>query len=117
MAEQLNNSEYCVVGWCDTYGNQYKTVAFTNMRRKALIECIRKRKYNFNFSDYQYLPYCCPIYRDKSICILSKEQFDSVMNEVYNSIPRGKRLIPMDVITRSPKNGVLYEKEKYENEV
>ena len=117
MTEQQNNSEYCVIGWCDTYGSQCKQVPFTNMRKKALVECIRKRRYNFNFSDYQYLPYCCPVYRDKSICILSKTQFDAVMDEVYNNMPRVKRLLPMDVITQPAQNGILYEKEKYKNEV
>lgn len=116
MTEQQNNSEYCVIGWCDTYGNKYKTVTFSNTRRKALIDCIRKRRYNFNFSDYQFLPCCCPVYRDKSICVLNKAQFDSVMDEAYSSIPRGQRLIPLDVIQRAIKNGILYEKEKYENE-
>lgn len=117
VAEQQGNRDCYIIGWCDTYGNKHKVVAFSNARKKALIDCIRKRRYNFNFSDYQYLPYCCPVYKDKSISILSKEQFDDVMGEAYSTIPRGKRLIPMDVITRLPKDGVLYEKEKYENEV
>jgi hypothetical protein len=35
------------------------------------------------------------------------------MSEAYKEIPRGPRLMPMDVITIPVKNGVLYEKEKF----
>jgi hypothetical protein len=38
------------------------------------------------------------------------------MDEVYAEMPRRHRLLPMDAIKRSPKNDVLYEKEKYEKE-
>lgn len=103
-----------VVGWCDCYSGTYPVVAFTDDRRKALIERIRKRRYEFNHADHQFLPYCCPVYGDQAVCELTKPQFDSVMNEVYKDIPHGARLIPMDVIHRAPKNGVLYEAEKFE---
>ena len=36
------------------------------------------------------------------------------MNEAYKDIPRGQRLMPMDIIDRPLKKSVLYEKEKYE---
>ena len=83
-------------------------------RKRALVERIRKRKYNFNFADHQFLPYATPVYSDNVVCELTKQQFDSVMNEVYKDIPRSARLMPMDAIDRKPKNGVLYEAEKFE---
>lgn len=104
-----------VVGWTDAYGSKYPTVSFTEERRKALIERIRKRRYNFNHFDHEMLG-CAPVYEDKTICVLTKPQFDSVMSEVYKEIPRGQRLLPQDIITRPLKNGILYEKEKFEEQ-
>jgi hypothetical protein len=105
-----------VIGWTDCFLGQIPTATFTEDRKKALVERIRKRKYNFNFSDHQFLPYCCPVYDDKVSCELNKAQWDSVMSEAYGDMPRGPRLMPQDVIARPPKNGVLYEKEKFETE-
>lgn len=105
-----------VVGWTDCFAGKLPVVTFTEDRKKALVERVRKRKYNFNFTDHQFLPYCCPVYSDKVVCELNKPQWDSVMTEAYKEIPRGQRLLPQDVITRPPKNGVLYEKEKFEQE-
>lgn len=112
---QQNYKECYIVGWCDAYTTPYKTVFFSNKRRNALVECIRKRRYNFNYTDHQFLEYCAPFYNDNVTCVLDKKEWDSVMAEAYKGIPIGARLLPMDVITRPPKNGVLYEKEKYEN--
>ena len=103
-----------VIGWTSAYDNTYPTVAFTEDRRKALIERIRKRNYNFNHFDHEMLPYGCPFYSDGVLCTLTKAQWDSVMNEAYKDIPLGERLMPMDVIKRKPINSVLYEKEKFE---
>ena len=102
-----------VTGWTDTYGNNRTNVSFTEERKRALVERIRKRRYNFNFNDYQYLPYCCPVYEDGTVCVLNKQQFDKVMDEAWKDIPKGQRLIPMDIITIPVKNGVLFEKEKF----
>jgi hypothetical protein len=102
-----------VVGWTDTYIASCPIADFSEVRKKALIERIRKRKYNFNFADYQFLSYCCPMYEDGKICVLNKQQFDDVMNEAWKDIPRTKRLMPIDVISIQPVNGVLYEKEKF----
>lgn len=102
-----------VQGWVDCYLSQYKTTPFDNERRKALIECIKKRKYNFNHTDHMLMCYCAPLYNDKRLCALTKQQFDDVMDEVYKDIPRGARLMPMDVLDRLPKDGILYEHEKY----
>lgn len=104
-----------VVGWSDAYGNAVPTATFTTERRKALIERIRKRRYNFNYFDHEMLG-CAPVYDDKVMCVLTKAQFDGVMFEVYKELPRGPRLLPQDVITSAPKNGVLYEKEKFAEE-
>lgn len=104
-----------VIGWTSAYDG-YPTVTFTNDRKKALVERIRKRNYNFNHFDHEMLPYGVPFYNDKVICVLTKSQWDSVMDEAYKDMPRGARLMPMDAITRAPKNGVLYEKEKFESE-
>lgn len=102
-----------VVGWSDAYGGAVPTVTFTSERRKALVERIRKRKYNFNHFDHEMLG-CAPVYNDKVMCVLTKAQFDSVMDEAYGDMRRGPRLLPQDVITRPAKNGVLYEKEKFQ---
>jgi hypothetical protein len=103
-----------VIGWCDLYGGIIPTVSFTEDRKKALIERIRKRRYNFNHFDTMMLPFCSPVYSDKVTCEITKQQWDSVMAEAYKEMPLGQRLLPQDVITRSPKNGVLFEKEKFE---
>ena len=103
-----------VVGWVDAYLAPYSQVAFTKERKQALVERIRKRRYNFNYQDHQTLPHCAPFYNDNVYCVLTKAQWDSVMSETYKDEPRGVRLMPMDVITRPPKNEVLFEKEKFE---
>lgn len=103
-----------VIGWTSCYEGNYPVVTFTPDRKKALVERIRKRKYVFNHADHCFLPYCCPVYGDKVVCELNKAQFDSVMAEAYKDIPLGQRLLPQDVITKPPKNGVLFEKEKFE---
>lgn len=103
-----------VIGWTSAYDGVYPTVAFTGDRKKALVERIRKRSYNFNHFDHEMLPYGCPFYSDNVLCVLTKAQWDSVMDEAYGDMPRGSRLMPMDVIDRRPINSVLYEKEKFE---
>lgn len=102
-----------VVGWCYAYEAAVPTVTFTTERKKALVERIRKRKYNFNYFDHEMLG-CAPVYDDKVMCVLTKAQFDNVMAEAYKDMPFPQRLMPQDVITRSAKNGILYEKEKFE---
>lgn len=101
-----------VIGWTDAYTTQYPTASFTAERRQALIERIRKRRYNFNHFDHEMLG-CAPFYDDKVICVLTKSQFDDVMTEAYKELPRGQRLIPQDVIEDKPVDGVLYEKKKF----
>ena len=105
-----------VVGWTSPYDDVYPTVNFTLERKKALVERIRKREYNFTHFDHEMMPYCIPVYSDKVVCKLSKSQWDSTMSEAYKENPIGARLMPMDVIDRAPKNSILYEKEKFENE-
>ena len=103
-----------VIGWTSCYEGNYPVVTFTPDRKKALVERIRKRKYVFNHADHCFLPYCCPVYEDKVVCELNKAQFDSVMSEAYKDIPLGQRLLPQDAIVRPPKNGIIFEKEKFE---
>lgn len=103
-----------VIGWTGAYWSNYPTVPFTKERRKMLVDRIRKRNYNFNFFDHQNMDYCAPFYSDNVFCVLTKDEWNSVMNEAYNEIPRGERLMPEDVINRKPINSVLYEKEKWE---
>ena len=105
-----------VIGWCDAFSGLCQTVAFTKERQKALIERIRKRRYNFNHQDHQFLPYASPVFNDNTTCVLTKAQWDSVMNEAYGDMRRGPRLRPQDVITKPPKNGILFEKDKFAEE-
>lgn len=102
-----------VVGWVDSYVSNFPVAVYSEERRKALIERIRKRKYNFNFTDCQFLSYCCPYYDDGKICVLTKEQFDETMREAWKDMPRGPRLLPMDAISLPVKNGILFEKQKF----
>ena len=103
-----------VIGWTSAYLSEYPTVSFTEERRKALIERMKKRKYNFTYEAHQTLPYAAPFYSDNVLCVLKKDQWDSVIDEVYKDIPCSMRLMPDGVIDRSPINTVLYEKPKYE---
>lgn len=102
-----------VVGWTDCYSGKCPVVTFTTDRKKALVERIRKRRYDFNHADHCFLPYCAPVYEDKVMCELTKQQWDSVMNEAYKEIPRSQRLLPQDVIDDTPIDGILYEKKKF----
>ena len=104
-----------VVGWTSAYFSSYPTTPFTKERRSMLVDRIKKRKYNFNFFDHQNIDYCAPFYADNVICVLTKQEWDSVMDEAWADYPRGSRLMPEDVITRDPINSVLYEKEKWES--
>lgn len=103
-----------VVGWTSAYLSPYKAVKFTEDRRKTLVDRIKKRKYNFTHTDHSFLDYAAPFYEDNVLCVLTKQEWDSVMDEAYREYPRGPRLMPEDVIERAPINGVLFEKEKWE---
>ena len=103
-----------VVGWTGAWDGVVPTSAFTKEKEKALIERIRKRRYNFNQFDHEMLPFASPVFNDKTTCVLNKAQWDNVMAEAYKDMPRGQRLMPQDVIARPAKCGVLYEKEKFE---
>lgn len=102
-----------VVGWCDLYGDAVPIVTFTSEKRKALVERIRKRRYNFNHQDHYFLPYCSPVYDDKTTCEITKAQWDAVISEAYKDTILGQRLLPQDVITDDAINGVLIEKAKF----
>ena len=102
-----------VVGWTSAYLSPYPTVPFTDERKHALIDRIRKRKYNFTHQAHQTLFYTAPFYADRVICVLDKAQWDDVMSEAYKDESLGIRLMPDDVIETKPVNDVLYEKEKW----
>ena len=102
-----------VIGWTSAWLSPYETTDFTADRRKALVERIRKREYDFNFNDHQYLSYGAPFYSDGVLCVLTKQEWDSVMEEAHKDRPRDARLIPEDVIELAPVNDVIYEKEKW----
>ena len=102
-----------VIGWTGAYTTNLPITPFSEPRKQALVECIRHRHYNFTHFSHEYIDYCAPVYEDHKICVLTKAQFDEVMDLVYSEIHLGKRLMPSDAIKLSPINGVLYEKEKY----
>lgn len=105
-----------LVGWTSAWLSPYSQSSLTEEKRMALVGCVRKRKYNFTYQSHQSLPYAAPLFEDKTVCVLTKKEWDSVMDEAWGCMPRGPRLMPMDVITRPAKNSVLYEKEKFESE-
>lgn len=103
-----------VIGWTDAYLSDYPTVSYTEERKRALVDRIKQRGYNFTYDAHQTLPAAAPFYSDNTLCVLTKKQWDEAMNEAYKDALRGPRLMPMDVITRPIKKSVLYEKEKFE---
>ena len=105
-----------VIGWVSAYLSNYPETEFTEERRMALIERVRKREYNFTYEQHQTLPYAAPFYSDKKYCLLTKPQWDDVLAEVYKDNPRGARKLPLDVIETLPKNDVLFEKKKFDIE-
>ena len=72
-----------VIGWTDSYTTSYPIALFSEERKRALIDRIKKRKYNFNHFVHEMLSYCAPYYDDGVICVLTKTEWDSVMNTVY----------------------------------
>lgn len=116
--EEYKNSENYmseVIGWVNPYETQYESKSFGDEQRQALVEIIRKRHYFFTYSDHLYLPYCAPFYKGNYYCELTKQQFDSVMDDVYSVIKKTGRLTPMDALKHPPKNTVLYEKNNDDN--
>ena len=105
-----------VIGWCSFYDNTHPITTFTELHKRALVERIRKRKYNFGHFDHEMMSFCMPLYEDGTTCLLTKSQFDDVMAEAYKDIPRGQRLLPQDVIDDKIVDGVLYEKKKFYQE-
>ena len=103
-----------VIGWTSAYLSDYPTVSFTEERKRALVERIRQRKYNFTYDAHQTLPAAAPFYSDNVLCVLTKQQWDETMNEAYGDMSRGTRLMPMDVIDSRIIKSVLYEKKKFE---
>jgi hypothetical protein len=103
-----------VIGWTSAYLSPYPTVPFTKERKQALVHRVRKRRYNFTHQAHQTLLYTAPFYSDKTVCVLTKSEWDEVMGEAYKDVPLGARLAPEDVIESKPINDVLYEKSKWQ---
>lgn len=109
----MKDDRMIVVGWTSAYLSSYPTAEYTQERKKALIDRIRKRGYNFTHQAHQTLFYTAPFYSDECICVLSKLEWDEVLSEAYRDMPLGARLMPEDVIELQPVNDVLYEKSKW----
>ena len=105
-----------VVGWTDSWNDNYPTVAFTTEKHRALVERIRKRRYNFSYQMLQFNPYSTPVYNDGTKSLLSKSEWDQVLTDAYGDEKMPMRCTPMDVLTIN-KNGVLWEKEKFYQEM
>lgn len=98
-----------LLGWTSAYTSGYQTEPFTTEHKKLLIECIRRRHYNFNHADHLFLNYAAPYYDTGKICVLTKHEWDEVMKIAYENIQFGQRLMPEDTIKRLPIEYVLYE--------
>ena len=108
------NVDMIVVGWTSAYLSNYPTTEFTEERKRALIDRVRKRKYNFTHQAHLTLSYTAPFYSDNVLCVLTKAQWDEVLSAAYKDESLGPRLMPEDVIDRPEINTVIYEKEKWE---
>ncbi len=108
------NTDIVVVGWTSAYLSNYPTVEFTEERKRALVDRVRKRRYNFTYQAHQTLSYTAPFYSDNVLCVLTKAQWDEVLSAAYRDEALGPRLMPEDVINRPEINTVIYEKEKWE---
>ena len=62
-----------VIGWTSAYLSSYPTTEYTKDRKKALVDRIRKRKYNFTHTDHQFLDYNAPFYEDEVVCVLTNQ--------------------------------------------
>ena len=103
-----------LLGWTSAYTSGYRTEPFTTEHKKLLIECIQRRHYEFNHADHMFLDYAAPFYDTGKICILTKSEWDEVMNKAYATMPHGPRLMPEDTIKRLPIEHVLYERKEDE---
>lgn len=101
-----------VIGWVGAYISPYEQAPLSESRKQALIECIRKRRYNFTYQAHQTLPYCAPIYTDRKLCVLTKPQWDEIMEQAYTEMRYGDRKTPLDVLNDMAED-ILYENKKY----
>ena len=75
-----------VVGWVSAYLSPYKAVEYTEERKKALVDRIRKRGYNFTHTDHSFLNYAAPFYLDGVLCVLTKQEWDEAMDEAMRTM-------------------------------
>lgn len=104
-----------VVGWVDSWNDDYPVTAFTTEKHKALVERVRKRRYNFSYQMFMN-PYTTPVYSDGTKSLLTKSEWDKVLADAYSDDKMPVRCTPMDVLTIK-KNNVLWEKEKFIQEM
>lgn len=98
-----------LIGWTSAYVTDYKELPLTKEREQAIVEVVRRRHYDFTYNDMCYLPYCCPIFEDKTISMPNRSQWEQIMSKVYSNIARTHRLIPSDAIKRQPIEDIIYE--------
>lgn len=102
-----------VIAWVSPYTNQFEQTTYTQEKQEALVNRIRKRRYNFNHFDHEFMDYCVPVFSDNTICMLTKSEFDKAFTEAYKDYDRGARLLPSDIEEAVKLNDVLYEKQKF----
>ena len=105
-----------LVGWVDAWSSPYEQTDFTEDRKKAMIECVRYRHYNFTHQAHQTMPFCSPFYSDGKLCVLNKREFDEVMSAAYGDMPFGRRLMPQDAIKTPAEDDILFENKKLRDE-
>lgn len=105
-----------VVCWADSWNDNFPTGTFTTEKQRALVETVRKRRYNFTFQMLQMNPYSTPVYNDGTKCLLTRAEWNNVLADAYGETKMPTRLTPMDVLTIK-KNEALWEKEKFLHEM
>jgi len=105
-----------VVAWCDNFDDNYSNTPFTEERKRALVDRVRQRKYNMSYQMLSMNPYSTPVYQDGCRCLLTSEQWEDVLVDVYADNKRPPRFSPMDILTFKA-NGALWEKERFYNEM
>jgi hypothetical protein len=104
-----------VVGWVGAYTTPYPETSFTDKYKQALFNCIKKRRYDYTYDSLCFLPYGAPLFSNGKMCVPSRQQWEEILNDVYKEVKRTCRLTPMDVITESPIDDILFENEKVKN--
>ena len=105
-----------VIGWTGAYTSPYEEVKFTEERKQALFECVKKRYYDFPYDALCFLPYCAPFFSDGTVCVPTRQEWEELLKKVYSDSPRFHRLSPLDAIKDEPVQNILFENEKVKKE-